>query len=143
LTIPEILLPVFVEVLLILALAILMGRRRFAALRAGVVRPDDVRLGQKVWPDRAQAAANAFSNQFELPVLFFVIVPLAIITRKADLLFVVLSWIFVISRIVHASVYVTSNAAAYRIGAFGVGALALLVMWLVFAVRILAGPLPV
>jgi hypothetical protein len=142
-TIPEILLPVFVEVLLILALAILMGRRRFAALQAGAVRADDVRLGQKVWPDRAQAAANAFSNQFELPVLFFTIVPLAIITRKADLLFVVLSWVFVISRIVHAAVYVTSNAVAYRIVAFAIGAVALLVMWIVFALRILAGPLPV
>ena len=75
-------------------------------------------------------------------MLFFALVPLAIITRKADLLFVVLSWAFVLSRIGHAVAYVTTNELRYRFGAFLVGVLALLVMWVVFAVRILATPLP-
>ena len=142
-SIAAILAPVFVEVLLIIVLAGLMGARRFAAVNAKEVRREDVILGQRNWPAPAQAAANAFSNQFELPVLFFVLVPLAIITRKADLVFAVLSWVFVLSRILHAGVYVTSNALPYRFGAFAIGALVLLVMWIVFAIRILAGPLTI
>ena len=63
--------------------------------------------------------------------------PLAILSRKADLLFVVLSWVFVLSRIVHAAVYVTSNAIPYRFGTFAAGAVVLLVMWIIFALRIL------
>ncbi|WP_375461507.1 MAPEG family protein [uncultured Enterovirga sp.] len=142
-TIQSILLPVFVQVLLVFAIAVVMGQRRYEAVKANAVRYDDVILGQKSWPGPAQAASNAFSNQFELPVLFFAIVPLAIVTRKADLLFVVLSWVFVLSRILHAGVYVTTNALPYRFGAFAVGALALLVMWIVFAVRILAAPMAI
>lgn len=138
----DILLPVFVEVALIVVLAGLMGQRRFAAVKGGEVRRGEVILGQKNWPPAAQAAANAFSNQFELPVLYFALVPLAIITRKADVLFVVLSWVFVLSRIVHAGVYVTSNRIPFRFGAFLVGAAALLIMWIEFAIRILATPLP-
>ena len=138
----DILLPVFVEVALIVVLAGLMGQRRYAAVKAGAVRREDVILGERSWPPRAQAAANAFSNQFELPVLYFALVPLAIITRKADLLFVVLSWIFVLSRIAQAGVYVTTNWIPARTGAFMVGAAALMIMWIVFAVRILGQPLP-
>lgn len=141
-TLPAILLPVFVQVLLVFALAVVMGQRRWAAVNARAVRREDVTLGQKNWPPRAQAAANAYANQFEVPVLFFALVPLAILTRKADLLFVVMSWIFVLSRLVHAGVYVTTNVLLYRSGAFMAGAAVLIVMWIVFAVRILAGPLP-
>lgn len=141
-TYPEILLPVFVEVLLIVVLAALMGSRRYAAYRAGAVRRQDVIMGEKTWPAPAQAAANAFSNQFELPVLFFALIPLAILTRKWDLLFVVLSWVFVLSRIAHATAYVTTNYIPYRFGAYAVGAAALLLMWTVFAIRILFVTLP-
>ena len=138
----DILLPVFVQVALVVALAALMGRRRYVAVQSGSVRRADVVLGQKNWPDSAQAAANAYSNQFELPVLFFALVPLVIMTRKADVLFVVLSWVFVLSRIGHALAYVTTNNLRYRLPFFAVGALALTVLWLQFAVSILAQPLP-
>lgn len=139
-SIQAILLPVFAQVLLVVLLAILMGQRRAAAVKAREVQKGEVDLGQKNWPPRAQAASNAYANQFELPVLFFALVPLAIITRKADLLFVVLSWLFVLSRYVHAGVYVTSNVIALRFGSFLAGVLLLLAMWTIFAVRILSVP---
>lgn len=80
---------------------------------------------------------NAYSNQFELPVLFYVLTILALITRKADLLFVVLAWVFVASRCVHAFVHVTSNDIKLRFPAFAVGALVLALMWVLFALAIL------
>jgi hypothetical protein len=138
----DILLPVFVQVALIVVLALVMGARRLAAVRAREVRATEVSMGERAWPARAQWAANAFSNQFELPVLFFALVPLVIITRKADLIYVVLSWIFVLSRVVHAAVYVTANRVPYRFAAYLVGAVALILLWIEFAVRILLVPLP-
>lgn len=138
----SVLLPVFVQVALTFGLLFLMAGRRFAAVRGNQVRRDDVIAGQKNWPDRAQWASNAFSNQFELPVLFLALVPLAILTRKADLLFVVLSWLFVAARVVQALAYVTSNRLPIRFTAFLVGAVSLLAMWLVFAAGILAAPVP-
>jgi hypothetical protein len=137
-----ILLPVFVEVALIVVLALVMGARRYGSVRSREVRHIDVGMGQRAWPERTQWASNAFSNQFELPMLFFALVPLVIITRKADLIYVVLSWIFVLSRIVHAGVYVTTNYIPFRFGAYCVGAVALILLWIEFAFRILAVPLP-
>lgn len=137
-----ILLPVFVQVGLVVALLAVTARRRYLAVQAGQVRREEVILGQRNWPERSQAASNAFSHQFEVPVLFYALVAFAMITRKADLLFVVMSWVFVATRIVHAAVYVTTNHLPHRLGAFAAGFAVLIVMWIVFAVRILvAAPL--
>jgi len=91
------------------------------------------------WPTRVQQVSNAFQNQFELPVLFYVLVALVLLTRKADLLFVVMAWIFVLSRLGHAYVYATSNTVLLRFRVFLVGAAVLMLMWAIFAGRILLG----
>jgi hypothetical protein len=139
-SIQAVLLPVFVQVALTIALLVAMASRRLAALRAGAVQEADVSLGQRAWPAPAQQASNAFSHQFEMPLLFFALVPLAIMTRKADLLFVVLSWAFVLTRVVHAGIYLTTNRISLRLGAFAAGTLVLAIMWIVFAVRLLGTP---
>ncbi len=141
-TLPAILLPVFVQVALTFALLLWTGSRRLRAVKARDVRPRDVSMGEKSWPAPAQQAGNTFSNQFEIPVLFYVLVILAIITRKADLVFVVLSWVFVLTRFAHAGIYLTTNYVPHRFGAYVAGVIILAVMWIVFAVRILAGPWP-
>jgi hypothetical protein len=137
-----ILLPVFVQVGLTFALLFMTGGRRLASLRKGYVRIPDIALGQRAWPERVQATSNAYANQLELPVLFFVLVPLAIITRKADVIFVVLSWVFVVTRLIHAGIFITTNDVRQRFIAFVVGVVVLLIMWIIFALRILAVPLP-
>jgi hypothetical protein len=72
-------------------------------------------------------------------MLFYVLTVLAIIAHKADLLFVVLAWIFVIARLAHAYIHVTSNQIWIRGPVFGIGLIVLIVMWIIFIVRILAG----
>jgi len=137
-SIQAILLPVFAQVLLVVILGVLMAARRREAVRARSVRAEDVMLGQKNWPPKAQAAANAYASQFELPVLLFAIVPLAVITRKADLLFVVLCWLFVAARYVHAAIHVTFNAMPWRLIAFAASVFVMVILWAVFAFRILS-----
>jgi hypothetical protein len=65
-----------------------------------------------------------------------------ILTRKADVIFVVLSWVFVLSRIVHAAIYVGTTNVPLRFLAYLVGAVALAALWIQFAIRILTLPLP-
>ena len=139
-SVPAILAPVFALVLLTAALMALMGRRRFVAIGAGTARPGEIALGERAWPAPALQAANAYHNQFELPVLFYALVPLAMVTRKADLLFVAMAWVFVALRYAHAAVHVTSNTLILRFRLFLAGALVLFAMWAVFAIRILASP---
>lgn len=136
-TVDAILLPLFVQVGLTFVLLFWMGRERVGSVRRGEVAVPDIALRQPAWPERATQMGNAYHNQFELPLLFYVLVILALFTRKADLLFVVLEWMFVVSRLAHAAIHITSNDVRRRFTAFVVGVIILLVMWIVFALRIL------
>lgn len=138
-TVPMILLPVFVLVAQIFALSFWMGYERNKVIYTKEVRIKDIALNKDSWPERPKQISNAYHNQFELPVLFFILVAFAMITRKADLVFVVLSWVFVISRIVHALIHTSTNRVPRRFFAYVVGLFTLAIMWVYFAVQILAG----
>ncbi len=138
-SIQAVLLPLFVEVLLTFVLMFGMMYYRTDALRSGKVRWSEIAMREPNWPTRANQFAYAFSNQFELPVLFYVLTLLAIATRHADILFVTLAWLFVVFRILQAVIHVTSNDVRLRGGFYGIGALILFVMWVIFMIRILFG----
>ena len=138
-SIQAVLLPVFVQVALTFALMFWMGSVRVASISRGETKIRDIALGQQAWPERPTQIANCYHNQFQLPVLFYVLVALALFTRKADLLFVVLAWLFVLLRLAHAYVHVTSNHVPTRFRWYLTGAVVLLLLWIVFAVRILFG----
>jgi hypothetical protein len=137
----SILVPLFVQTGLAFVLIIWMAKERTALLQRREVKWQDIALRQKAWPDRAQQIANCFENQFEKPGLFYALVVLAIITKRADLLFVVMEWLFVASRVAHAYVFTTSNYVPLHGQFFIAGTILLLFMWEIFALRILAGPL--
>ena len=138
-SIQAILLPLFVEVLLTFGVMFGMMYFRTSSLLRGETRIRDIAMREPNWPVRANQFAYAFSNQFELPVLFYVLTVLSIMTHHADLIFVVLAWIFVIFRVLQAFVHVTSNNVRMRGTYYGFGALVLVVMWVIFIVRILLG----
>ena len=132
-----VLLPVFVLVLLSFILMFRMFTVRTSALKSREVRLSEVAVGQKAWPAKAAQVSNAYSNQFELPMLFFALIALALPLRQTDLIMVLLSWIFVVTRYLHAGVYATSNNLKARFSAFAAGALVLLIMWVYFALKLL------
>jgi hypothetical protein len=138
-TVDVILAPLFVQVALTFVLLFWMAQARTSVVRSGEARMRDTALGQPNWPPRVQQISNCYHNQFQLPVLFYVLTILAYVLKKADYLFIVMAWIFVISRIVHAYVHVTSNRVPQRFAAFAVGAIVLLLMWAFFAIRVLLG----
>jgi hypothetical protein len=138
-SIQAVLLPLFVEVALTFVLLYWMAYVRTRAIRIGEIKAQNIALREPNWPPGITQVGNAYHNQLELPVLFYVLTILSLVTRHADLLFVVLAWIFVASRIVHAYIHVTDNNVNRRGPIFGLGAFVLTIMWLVFMVRILLG----
>jgi hypothetical protein len=136
-SIPMILLPVFVQVFLTFALLMGMAMGRGHALSSGQTKPRDVAARQANWPARTAQLGDCFSNQFEVPVLFYVLIALAMPLRHADLIIVMLSWVFVVTRFAHAGVFVTSNDVRTRSLAWFAGAIVVFVMWLYFALKIL------
>ena len=122
-----ILIPVFIQVALTFVLLVMT--------RSG---GNDIRFKDEPNdPAGTATVASAYNSQFQLPVLFYIVVVFAYILRKADYLFVLLSFGFVAARIAHAYVVVTSNDARLRYGAFAAGLVVLAFMWLIFAIRIL------
>ena len=136
-SVPMVLLPVFVLIGLTFALLMSMAFARRGALVGGQTKIRDIVLGQQNWPTRATQIGNCFKNQFELPVLFYILIAIALPLRHADLVIVWLSWIFVITRFIHAGIFVTSNDLNRRSLAWFAGVLVLMVMWIYFALRIL------
>jgi len=136
-SIQSVLLPLFVEVLLTFGVMLGMMYFRTSTLQRGETRLEEIALREPNWPARATQFANSFANQFELPVLFYVLTILEIVTHNADLPFVVLAWAFVAMRILQAVVHVTSNNVRLRGAYYGVGAFVLFVMWVIYIVRVL------
>jgi hypothetical protein len=132
-----VLLPVFVQIGLTFALLLWMAGIRRQTLVSGETKVKNIVLGQPNWPVRATQIGNCFKNQFEIPVLFYVLIALALPVRHADFVIVLLSWVFVITRFVHAGIFVTSNDLNRRSLAWFAGVLVLFAMWLYLALRIL------
>jgi hypothetical protein len=132
-----VLLPVFVLAGLTFVLLLWMVGSRRQALVGGETKIRDIALGQPNWPTRATQIANCYANQFELPLLFYILIALALPLRHADLFIVLMSWVFVVTRFVHAGIFITSNDLGRRSSAWLAGVLVLLAMWIYFALKIL------
>jgi hypothetical protein len=128
-----ILLPVFIQVVLTFVLLFMTRGAQTRSAGYGDIRfkdePND--------PTGPALVGSIYNSQFQLPVLFYVVVTLAYLLRKTDFLFVILSFVFVAARIAHAYLAVTSNDTKLRYGAFAAGLVVLAFMWLIFAIRIL------
>ncbi len=133
------LLPVLVQVALTLGLIFWGGTLRVQAIRSGVTKVHDIALGQSAWPEQVTKIINAYHNQFQLPVLFYVLVALVLLVAPGTPGMVVLSWLFVVSRLFHALIHVTTNNVPRRFFVFLAGAAILAVMWLVFAATVFLG----
>ena len=136
-TVQMVLLPVFVQVGLTFFLLLWMARERTGAVTRGETKLKDVALRQPNWPERTTQIGNCFSNQFEIPVLFYILIAVALPLRRADLVIVMLSWVFVVTRFAHAGIFVTSNDVRVRSLAWFAGVLVVFAMWVYFALKTL------
>ncbi|MDE2577796.1 MAG: MAPEG family protein [Hyphomicrobiales bacterium] len=137
-SVQAILLPVFALVALTFFTLLRTAMTRVSALKAGEVKLRDIALGQSAWPTNVQQISNSYENLMQLPALFYALTIFAMLTKKADLLFVIMAWLFVATRYAHALIHQTSNNVPRRFQAFSAGVVLLVAMWVIFAVRILA-----
>lgn len=126
--------PVIVQVLLTLAIYIRLIKVKVLELRAGRVNRDRLPLYEDAWPASVLQINNNIRNQFELPVLFYVLCVVLWLLEAVSPLALALAAAFAISRLVHAQIHLFSNYVPNRRRAFTVGwwvlvAMALLVLW--------------
>jgi hypothetical protein len=132
-----VLLPVFVSIGLTFFLLLWMVMARTGAVKARETSLKDIAAGQPKYPARVAQIGNCFANQFEVPVLFYFLIALALPLRRADLFIVLMSWVFVVTRFAHAGIFVTTNNIQQRSLAWLAGVLVLLAMWIYFALKLL------
>ena len=132
----EILFPVLANILLVIIMFFVLGARKGAAVKAGLVGRDDTALDNKAWNDEVVKVSNNIANQFETPVLFYLLCLGAVIGGVSDTLLIVLAWFYTVLRYFHAYVHVTSNYVPLRMKVFIVSLLAILVMLGLIAARL-------
>ncbi len=134
-----VLLPVFAQVALTFFLMFWMARARFAALGRGEANIADLERDWRNWPKHPARITAAFHNQFETPVLFYLIVLIALVTAQADYALVVMSWLFVALRVVHAAIHTRSDDLWNRFRAFALGVTVLVAMWVYVLLKLWFG----
>ncbi|CCV13165.1 MAPEG family protein [Mesorhizobium sp. STM 4661] len=128
--------PVLAQVLLVYIVYLVMGRRRYGAVRSGEAKAGQFKT-RSTEPASSVTVANNLSNQFELPVLFYVLCLALHETNGVNYLTLALMWIFVVSRYAHAWVHLTSNDLRFRSRIFFFSAVVLLLAWIWFALHLL------
>jgi hypothetical protein len=129
---PIMLYPMFAMVLLTLAVAARLFKLRLDAVKTGKVSLGQFRLnnGTDLPTEMLQTARN-YSNLFEMPVLFYAVATLTLALHLQNASMLILGWIFVGSRIAHSWIHLTHNNVIYRLQAFMLGNVCVLLMWII------------
>jgi hypothetical protein len=126
-------LPVLAHILLIFMLYIYLGRVKTRAIKEGNVDRQIASLNSKAWPEYVVKVSNNLDNQFESPILFYMLSVIYFLTNNVNSILVLIMGIYVLSRYLHTYIHVTSNYVPHRYKFFLIGLLILLVLtlWLV------------
>lgn len=119
----------FLQVILSFAVLFKMRFVRVRAFKESGIKMQDIAVTPEAWPDYVRKVQNNYINQFEVPVLFYLASSLVLIFSVESLLFVILAYAFVLSRVVHAVIHTGSNRIKYRFTAFLVGVVCVMAQW--------------
>jgi len=133
-------LPVLAMVALTIAVWLRMFSTRVGEMKRERIRMQDVALSaQSALRFADTRAADNFRNLFELPVLFYMAVVVAVGTVQVTMATLALAWAFVILRVVHSAIQCSYNRVTHRFRAYFAAGVALWSLWIVLAVGLLRG----
>lgn len=125
------------QALLAVIVLVMMGRERVPRVMSGEIAIKDIAVERAAYPLKARLLSNNFDNQFQLPVLFYVVVLLALWSGGTNWSEVALAWGFVALRYAHAAVHVTTNRVTRRFAVYASGLAVLCLLWLLVLLRLL------
>ena len=131
----DILFPMIAQGAIGFASLFILAKRRLKAYAGGETKgsyfigftgegePHDVRVAQR-----------SFHNQFEMPVLFFVVCLATAVFGKETTEMVYLAWAYFGARLIHWFIHSTNNNVLWRFRVFIVSNFILFAMWILLAV---------
>ena len=112
------------------AVSVRMYLMRVREMKARRIHPQSVALStEKSQRLQDTRASDNYNHLFELPVLFYALVAIALAVDHVPAFLVVAAWLFAASRLVHSLIQCTYNKVMHRLAAFLLGLLILLLMW--------------
>ena len=110
--------------------------KRFRAVFAGEVGPDDFKLGESSRVPPYVAVTNrAYMNLLELPMLFYVAGLMYYVAGRVDQTALVIAWVYVALRAIHSIIHLSYNKVLHRLVAFALSNFVLLAFWILFFTR--------
>ena len=128
----QMLYPAFAMMALTIFCMVRLGLLRWAAVKRGEIDPRFFLLFRGYEePDKLAAYSRHIRNLFETPLLFYVIVLTAFITDQSGIWLLGLAWAYVVLRVCHTYVHLTSNVVLTRFRIFVLSMLTLTALWAV------------
>jgi hypothetical protein len=134
----QIFLPVLVQILITISGYLLLGLRKSRAVKSNNVDLEKAALDNDAWPDYVRVVSNNIRNQFQVPVLFYVLCILFYSIDAVSAMVLYLAWAFVISRAIHAYIHMSSNYVPARFTVFTIGFIIMIVMVVFAAIALLS-----
>ena len=127
---------------LVARICIVWGRlyfERFAHLNAHPPSEDDFKDGFSAMRYFApvQSPANNLGNLTEMPVLFFALVPLLLLTGADSMIQTGLAWAYLLFRILHSYHQIITKTVIWRFRVYLMSCVVLLAMWVGFVVDLI------
>jgi len=134
--------PTFVLVALIFTVWFILFVQRIGHMRRNPPRAEDIASGEAAmrYFTPVEMPANNLRNLFEMPVLYFALVPLLLITHHANHLQVLLAWIFVALRALHSFIHIGPKKVMPRFMIYLASCITLSATWIGFAIDMLSVP---
>ncbi len=133
------LMPVLVLIIWTLIMLLVMYKRRIPAMQAISKRTQDFidnpKLGEQM-PASARWAADNFNHLHENPTIFYALMLTIFLMEKAGPLALYCAWGYVVIRVIHSIVQITSNNVMVRFSLFLLSAILLIIMALSTAAKL-------
>ncbi len=131
--------PMFAMVLLTAVVLVILFRSRVRAVGAKKLTMQYFRTYQgEVEPEETAKPARHFINLFEAPTLFYTACVTAMVVHDDGMALLVLAWIYVAARVLHAVIHLGGNRIRHRLRAYFAGWIMLVAMWIHIVVHVAA-----
>lgn len=131
--------PLLAQVGLTFLLYVLLAVRKGQIVRKQNFDREKAKLDPDQWPAVVVQVNNNLGNQFESPILFYVIGAIFLSANVVTTAALITAWVFVGFRYAHAFVHTTSNNMKARTTTFALALAALVALFFQLVYALLAG----
>lgn len=133
----ELFLPILAHVFLVIIMFVVLIIRKSAAVKRGEVDLSKTALNNQAWTPEVIKVSNNIANQFETPVLFYILSIILALLDGFSVYTLGLAWAYVVLRYIHSYIHIGSNYVPYRMRVFALSIVILLLMLIQAAITLM------